>query len=93
MALAIKHIARVFSGFQTHNDRCRFGTETVRGGRGLGGRAWRMSPSESKLLTHDSCYRGYLRKHHTYTLQVAVGARLKAKCLIMMCFGKDYMSA
>jgi len=37
----MKHIAWVFSGFQTHSDRCRFDTETVRGGCGLGGRASR----------------------------------------------------
>jgi len=37
LPLAIKHTAWVFSGFQTHSDWCRFGTETVRGGRQLGG--------------------------------------------------------
>jgi len=36
--LVMKHIPWVFSGFQTYSDRCRFGTKTVRGGRGLGGR-------------------------------------------------------
>jgi len=31
----MKHIQRVFSGFQTHSDRCRFGTEIVWYGREL----------------------------------------------------------
>jgi len=33
----MKHVAWVFSGFQTHSDRRRFGTETMRGKRGLEG--------------------------------------------------------
>ena len=36
----MKHIAWVFSGFQTHSDWCRVGTDTVRGG--LGEREGRM---------------------------------------------------
>jgi len=30
----MKHVAWAFSGFQTHSDKCRFGTETVRTGAG-----------------------------------------------------------
>jgi len=33
LPLAMKHVARVFSGFQTHSDRCRCGEETTRVGR------------------------------------------------------------
>jgi len=33
----MKHKARASSGFQTHSDRCKFGTETVRGVCVLGG--------------------------------------------------------
>jgi len=29
LPLAMKHVPWVFSGFQTHSDRCIFGTETV----------------------------------------------------------------
>ena len=32
-----KHNPWVFSGFQTHSDRHRFGMETVRGGLGVSG--------------------------------------------------------
>ena len=31
-----KHIAWVYSDFQTHSDYCRFGTETVQGRAGTG---------------------------------------------------------
>jgi len=34
----MKHIAWHFSGFQTHSNTYIFEMETVRGGRGLGGR-------------------------------------------------------
>jgi len=37
LPLAMKHVAWVFSGFQTHSLRYRFGTERVRDGQGLGG--------------------------------------------------------
>jgi len=39
LSLVMKHIARVFSGFQTQIDRYRFGTETVQGRHRLGGHA------------------------------------------------------
>jgi len=35
----MEHIPWVFIVFQTHSDKCRFRTEAVRGGWGLGGRA------------------------------------------------------
>jgi len=34
----MKRVAWVFSGFQTHSDRCRYGTETVQVGRERVGR-------------------------------------------------------
>jgi len=46
LPLAMKYSARVFSGFQTHSDRCRFGTETVRGGCRFG----LLQPKISKLM-------------------------------------------
>jgi len=32
----MKHVACVFSGFQTHSNRCRYGIETVQVQRAIG---------------------------------------------------------
>jgi len=66
----MKQVAWDFSGFQTHSDRYRFGTETVRSWEGLQGGSGKKSNPRTRLQCGGSqtCLSPYPNQGSDYAL-------------------------